>query len=415
VLRAFAVAEGSDYLVMTGGLARTAQTPDAGPITNRTGAVAKDTWVLSTEPETLGGFWLTGAPTQTAEPAAPLPSRAAENMFWLGRYSERAEAAVRLLRVVNGRRTEFQQVSEGPGAEALEALLTALTRVTTTFPGFVGDDAADKLANPGEELLALVVDDTRPGTVAQAITRMFDAVEVLRDQLSVDTWLVIGSMQGRLERLGSVSHDRDDAVATVLNGLLESLLALSGLMAESMVRDHAWQFMETGRRIERALQVTALVGALLTDDHEPAAESLIAESALTAAESIITYRRRYRSHAQVDTLLDLLLADPGNPRSLRFQLDRLDDSVGALDAARRHDDRAAALTRVREAVELLEQIDSRDLSYVSDGARQRLQSFLWEMRQRLFGVADAVGADNFTRLLPQHSMSTPAEPPGWST
>ena len=415
VLRSFAVAAGSDYHVMTGGLARTSQTSSRGPITNRTGAIAKDTWVLSTEPETLGGFWLTGAPTPAAEPAAPLPSRAAENMFWLGRYSERAEAAVRLLRVVNGRRTEFEQVSEGPGAEALEALLEAVTRVTTTFPGFVGDDADQKLADPGEELLSLVVDADRPGTVAQAINRMFVAVEVLRDQLSVDTWLVIGSMQGRLERLESISSDRDDAVTTVLNGLLESLLALSGLMAESMVRDHAWQFMEAGRRVERALQTTALVGALLTVDHEPAAESLIAESALTAAESIITYRRRYRSHAQVVTLLDLLLDDPGNPRSLRFQLDRLDLGVGALDAARRHDDGAAALTRVQGALELLEGVDSSRLAEVADGRRPSLQSFLWEMRQHLLGVADAIGADNFTRLLPQHSMSTPSEPPGWST
>ncbi len=415
VLRTFAVAKASDYLVMTGGLARTARTSDAGPITNRTGAVAKDTWVLSSEPETLGGFWLTGAPSQATEPAAPLPSRAAENMFWLGRYAERAEAAVRLLRVVNGRRTEFEQVAEGPGADALEALLVAVTRVTTTFPGFVGDDAAEKLADPGEELLALVVDDTRPGTVAQAIARMFDSVEVLRDQLSVDTWLVIGSMQGRLERLETVSLDRDDAVTSVLNGLLESLLALAGLMAESMVRDHAWQFMESGRRVERALQITALVGALLTVDYEPAAESLIAESALTAAESIITYRRRYRSHAQVDTLLDLLLSDPGNPRSLRFQLDRLDEGVGALDAARRHDAGAVALTKVREALDMLGGIDSTGLADVSGGTRPGLSSFLWEMRRHLLEIAEAIGADNFTRLLPQQSVTTPSEPPGWST
>ncbi len=415
VLMTFAVAESSDYLVMTGGLARTARTSVPGPITNRTGAVAKDTWVLSTEPETLRGFWLTGAPTHAAEPTAPLPSRAAENMFWLGRYSERAEAAVRLLRVVNGRRTEFQQVTAGPGADALEALLEAVTRVTTTFPGFVGDDAAEKLANPGEELLALVVDEARPGTVAQAINRMFDAVEVLRDQLSVDTWLVIGSMQGRLERLESISHDRDDAVSTVLSGLLESLLALAGLMAESMVRDHAWQFMEAGRRVERALQITALVGALLSVDHEPAAESLIAESALMAAESIITYRRRYRSHAQVDTLLDLLLSDPGNPRSLRFQLDRLAEGVGALDAARRHDPGSIALTKVEEALGMLENVDSTRLADVADDTRPGLSSFLFEMRRHLLSIADAIGADNFTRLLPQQSVTTPSEPPGWST
>ena len=415
VLRTFAVAEDSGFHVMTGGLARTARTSAAGPITNRTGAVAKDTWVLSTEPETLGGFWLTGAPAQAAEPAAPLPSRAAENMFWLGRYAERAEAAVRLLRVVNGRRTEFEQIAHGPGAEALEALLIAVTRITTTFPGFVGDDATAMLADPGEELLALVVDDTRPGTVAQAISKMFDAVEVLRDQLSVDTWLVIGSMQGRLERLETVSNDRDDAVATVLNGLLESLLALAGLMAESMVRDHAWQFMESGRRVERALQVTAIVGALLTVDYEPAAESLIAESTLTAAESIITYRRRYRSHAQVATLLDLLLSDPGNPRSLRFQLDRLAEGIGALDAARRHDMGAGALAKVREALEMLEGIDSERLADVVDGTRPGLQSFLSDIRRLVLAAADAIGADNFTRLLPQHAMSTPSEPPGWST
>ena len=356
-----------------------------------------------------------GAPSRPAEPTAPLPSRAAENMFWLGRYSERAESAVRLLRVVNGRRTEFEQVSRGPGAEALDALLTAVTRVTTTYPGFVGDDAAEKLANPGDELLALVVDENRPGTVAQAINRMFDAVEVLRDQLSVDTWLVIGSMQGRLERLETVSNDRDDAVASVLNGLLESLLALAGLMAESMVRDHAWQFMESGRRVERALQVTALVGALLTVDYEPAAESLIAESTLSAAESIITYRRRYRSHAQVATLLDLLLSDPGNPRSLRFQLDRLDDGVGALDAARGHDADAVALTKVRAALEMLDSMDSTGLVEVADGTRPGLSSFLWQMRRHLLDIADAIGADNFTRLLPQHAMSTPSEPPGWSS
>ncbi len=415
VLRSFAVAEATDYLVMTGGLARTARTSDPGPITNRAGAVAKDAWVLSTEPETIGGFWLTGAPATAVEATAPLPSRAAENMFWLSRYSERAEAAVRLLRVVNGRRTEFEQVSEGPGADALEALLAAVTRVTTTFPGFVGDDAVQKLANPGEELLALVVDEDRPGTVAHAINRMFDAVEVLRDQLSVDTWLVIGSMQGRLERLESVSHDRDDAVTMVLNGLLESLLALAGLMAESMVRDHAWQFMEAGRRVERALQITALVGALLTVDYEPAAESLIAESTLSAAESIITYRRRYRTDAQIATVLDLLLNDPGNPRSLRFQLDRLDEGVGALDAARRHDADAAALSKVRDAVAMLEGVDSTRLAETADGTRPGLQSFLWEMRGNLLGIAEAIGADNFTRLLPQHSMSTPSEPPGWST
>jgi uncharacterized circularly permuted ATP-grasp superfamily protein/uncharacterized alpha-E superfamily protein len=413
VLRTFAVADGEDFLVMTGGLARTSST--TGPITNQRGAIAKDTWILSTEPESAGGFWLTGVGAPTAEPAAPLPSRAAENMFWLGRYSERAEAAVRLLRVVNTRRTEFEHAGSGPGVEAVAALLEGVTRVTTTYPGFVGDDAAAKLADPSVELFSLVVDANRPGTVAQATEKMFAAVEVLRDQLSVDTWLVIGSMQRSLERLERITAERDDAVDTVLSGLLESLLALAGLMAESMVRDHAWQFLEGGRRLERALQLTGLVAALLTTERDPSTESIVAESTLMAAESIITYRRRYRSHAQVSTLLDLLLLDPGNPRSLRYQLDRLVDTIGALDAARRDESTSLASALAFEASAVLDDIDTTILAGSVDGGfRLHLGRFLDEIRNLLLRIADAIGADNFTRLLPQHAVSTPAEPPVWN-
>jgi hypothetical protein len=169
VLRTFAVADDDGYHVMTGGLARTARTDDPGPISNATGAIAKDTWVLTTRPESLGGFWLTGAPEETTDAVAPLPARAAENMFWLGRYAERAEATVRLIRVVNGRRTEFDQHStSGPGDEVVRTLLEGLTRVTTTFPGFVGDHAAELIDRPEDELFSLIVDAARPGTVAQA-------------------------------------------------------------------------------------------------------------------------------------------------------------------------------------------------------------------------------------------------------
>ena len=124
---------------MPGGLTRVA--PDAGlnPISNQAGAITKDTWVLASEPEPLTGFWLQPGPAvEGIDPMSSIPSRAAENLCWLGRYAERAEALTRLLRAVHDRRNEFEGSGNPAGVASLRALLVALTQVTATFPGFVG-------------------------------------------------------------------------------------------------------------------------------------------------------------------------------------------------------------------------------------------------------------------------------------
>ena len=190
----------------------------------------------------------------------------------------------------------------------------------------MGDDAAERIAEPGPEIRALLVDADRPGSVAHSVRRLLDAAAQVRDQLSNDTWLVIGHLDRDLAEL-----DRNLPVAAVTGALgrvMAAMLALSGLSAESMVRDDGWQFMEAGRRLERALQLCALLRPRSPPAATTATDSLVIESVLTAAESIVTYRRRYRSQAQVETLLDLLVLDVTNPRSLAYQVERLADAVG---------------------------------------------------------------------------------------
>jgi uncharacterized circularly permuted ATP-grasp superfamily protein/uncharacterized alpha-E superfamily protein len=412
VLRTFAVAREHSYSVMTGGLARSAPADDVSPITNPAGAIAKDTWVLSSEPESLSGFWIGGTPGPIATAATPLPARAAENLFWLGRYAERAEATVRLLRTVHARRTELQHVQPGPGSAALVTMLQAVTRVTGCYPGFVGDDAGVLLADPGDELLAVVADQHRVGAVAHAVARMFDAIDVVRDQLSIDTWLVVGSLQRELARIDDAAADREEVVIGVLNAVLHGLLALSGLAADSLIRDHGWHFMDAGRRIERGLQLTTLVGALLGERHDRATESIVTESTLVTAESIITYRRRYRSHALVSTVLDMLFSDAGNPRALRFQLDRLSEDVAVLDGGRPDPATSQAAAAVYEATTIVHRMDPARLATPDgNGRRTELERFAATMNDILTRVSNAIGADNFTRLLPQHSVVAPAESP----
>lgn len=413
VLRTFAVAHGDSYVAMAGGLARTATNDHRAPIVNPAGAHSKDTWVLGVESEREAEFWPAEPELPAQAPIKALPARAAEHLFWLGRYAERAEATVRLLRAINERRDEFENAPAGPGPACLTVLLEALTRVTGTYPGFVGDDAASLFDDPTNELFSLVVDERRPGTVAHAIHHMFDAIDIVRDQMSTDTWLVVGSLQRVLEGLDHDTGDRDEAMTTVLNELLHGLLSLSGLMNESMVRDHGWQFMDAGRRIERALQVTSLVGATVGTERSAPVESLVLESVLIAAESIITSRRRYRSRALVSTTIDLLFSDSGNPRSLRFQIDRLDHGLARFGADRPAGSTSFARPLLARVAGLVEEMNCEQLAATDDdGHRHELESFVETVRAELSTASEAIEAESFIRLQPQHTMIGPIAAPG---
>ncbi len=302
VLRAFAIARRDSYVVMPGGLTRVGPGYERGRISNQAGAITKDTWVLASEPETLSAFWLQSGPAVAGvDPMASISSRAAENLWWLGRYAERAESQTRLLRTVIDRANEFSAASNPAGVATLEALRGALDRVA-------GAQA----------------------TLAQPVRALLDNAAAVRDQLSRDTWLVIGPLERVLDAIDRPLRDLEGHTQGALQQVIQSLLALGGLGVESMVRDLGWRFMDAGRRLERSLQLLALLQATVGEDRGRATDSLVLESVLSAAESIITYRFRYRSHAQLETVLELLLLDSGNPRSLAYQLERLTEDLDAL-------------------------------------------------------------------------------------
>jgi uncharacterized circularly permuted ATP-grasp superfamily protein/uncharacterized alpha-E superfamily protein len=372
VLRAFAVPRGSSYVVMPGGLTRVAPDAGRGRISAQAGAVSKDTWVLASEPERPTGFWLqTGPATQGLRPGALIPSRVAENMWWLGRYAERAEAVTRLQRVVLDRRNEFAAGTSEPGAQALEVLLRAAEDVEAT-----------------------------PAMLADAAERLVAAADAVRDQLSRDTWLVLGPLM-------EWTQDPERSTQFALAQVMQSLLALSGLCEQSMERDLGWRHLDAGRRLERSLQLLALLQSTVTQARDTATDSLLLESVLTAAESIITYRRRYRSHAQLQTLLDLLLTDEDNPRSVGHSLARLAEDLDAMppggDGALREDQRhllsGSTTLRLARTAELAAS-DER-------GARPALEAFLAELTQGLLRTAEAVERVHVVHRLPQRRLPTP--------
>jgi uncharacterized circularly permuted ATP-grasp superfamily protein/uncharacterized alpha-E superfamily protein len=418
VLRAFAVARQDSYSAMPGGLTRVAASATAPApanaaasgrsprISNQAGAISKDTWVLASEPEKLSGFWLaSGPPVAAVDPAASMSSRAAENLFWMGRYAERAEAVARLVRSAHDRRNDFQRGANPGGTECLQVLLTALTRVSSTYPGFVGEGASDRLSSPGAELFNLVVDEDRPGTLGHAVRHLLGAAQAVRDQLGADIWMALGTIESEVRELRTSDPDHLMVVQHSLGRIMQGLLALSGLFGEGMVRDPGWRFMDAGRRLERGQQLLALLRATITVERSTAADSLLFESVLIATESIITYRRRYRSHAQLETLLDLLLADADNPRSLAYQLDQLATDM-RLVPRRNNSPRLSEPERlVLEASTAIHLADTTVLAQPrEDGSRAELDSFLSRLLELFYRAADAIDMDHFVHLPPQQAL-----------
>jgi uncharacterized circularly permuted ATP-grasp superfamily protein/uncharacterized alpha-E superfamily protein len=415
LLRAFAVAKDGGYRLMTGGLGRVSARPDSVLVSSAAGSLAKDVWVLSAQ-----------AAVAWSPPSAPdvgpvpqvgeaVPStRAAEDLFWLGRYAERTEDAVRLLRVLDDLAEDWTSRPGTPGNLSLRILLETVTVVTTTFPGFTGPGAAALLDDPRRELLALVVDADRPGTLAHGVARTVEAAHAVRDQLSLDTWVVLGSLERVLGEMREAAADGvEQPLQPPLARMLEGLLALAGLGAESMVRDVGWYFMDAGRRLERALQVAALLRNAIAPSGGPpvatAVEALVLESVLIAGESIITYRRRHQGRPQLAGVADLLLADRHNPRSVAHQLDRFADDLvhlppeaaaavaagAGLQGSASRDRLAAVQARLRE-------VDTTDAG--------RFAAALGDLHSALSDLAATFARVHFVHTAPQRPL---AGSPGW--
>ncbi|WP_050671045.1 circularly permuted type 2 ATP-grasp protein [Luteipulveratus halotolerans] len=395
VLRSFAVAHGSDYVFLPGGLARVASEAGQHVVAGSSGALAKDVWVLAA-PDAADA----GAPTRSerlspvssaaAAPTAGLAPRVAEDLFWLGRYAERAEGTARVLKVADDLTEDYVGRPGSLGAVAMSAILDAVDAVTTV-PRDTDADSAHL-----DRLRALVTDRRTTGTVGFAVDRLVQAAQQVRDQLSLDTWPVLN----RLEETLAAEETEESQLQALLEQLIESLLALAGVVAQSMIRDRTWAYLDAGSRIERSQLTVALLASTLAVDRSPVIEGQVTEAVLVAGESVITHRRRSAAGlgpaSPVHSALDLLLRDGDNPRSVVYQLDRL-----AVDLELIGDE-----DRARTAVELRSRLVGTSLHELAGHDRAPLAALLTELDTDLRDLADAIGRHHFVRKATQRTHLT---------
>ncbi|MDD2659221.1 MAG: circularly permuted type 2 ATP-grasp protein [Methylococcales bacterium] len=330
VLRTFIVASGNDYEVMPGGLTRVARQKDNFIVSNQAGGVSKDTWVLATEPDKSVSFWTQPRRNQLIDAfTEPLTSRSADNLFWVGRHLERIESAARLLRTILLKLRERLEFKDPIDNDCLNVLLRTLTQVTGTYPGFVKGNA-QLLKTPEEELLSVVRDIHRKGSLTANIQDFFQAAFGIRDLWSHDTWRSIDNIQRRWQQRVINNGINIEELQKNLDELITGIVAFTGLTNESMTREAAWVMLDSGRRLERALALIALIRSTLALRHEDALQNQVLEAVLVSTDSLTIYQRRYRSYIQLPMVLELLLMDETHPRSVAYQLQQLSIHVDAL-------------------------------------------------------------------------------------
>jgi uncharacterized alpha-E superfamily protein len=191
--------------------------------------------------------------------------------------------------------------------------------------------------DPGLEtrVLTALFDRARIESVGGAVAALHRIAWLLRDRISPDAWRALAGLEQDFVEPATHPALRVSEAIDLLDGAIARLAAFTGIAMESMTRGLGWQFLDIGRRLERGIQIVSLLrlGLVEPTDDEPRRLGNVLE----VADSAMTYRSRYQTSLEVPLVLDLLLADEANPRSLAFQLEQLEDRFRGLPRAPRRD------------------------------------------------------------------------------
>ncbi|WP_193771010.1 circularly permuted type 2 ATP-grasp protein [Candidatus Magnetaquicoccus inordinatus] len=330
ILRTFATAGRLGVEVMPGGLARMITEPEQIHTFDDPSGITKDVWVISHNQVVTRTNRM--PMERLSEPSifsGDISSRMAENLFWAGRYAERGEYTLRLLRMLLLLpRPEGNEQGENAELDAMRLLYSALTQVTASEPGFTGEGAEQRFCNPEEEFRSLIVAQDRPGSLYSSIRALLLAAHRVRERLSNDTWRVLNQLMALHQSLGR--HKLTADMVGEMESLITAFAALAGLAQENMTRGLGWRFLDLGRRVERAIYQVELLRATLIRPLSAEGERFLLDALLSISDSSITYRRRYRTHLAIKPFLELILLDETNPRSLASQLALMNEHVAAL-------------------------------------------------------------------------------------
>jgi uncharacterized circularly permuted ATP-grasp superfamily protein/uncharacterized alpha-E superfamily protein len=394
VLRVFAAWDGESYQVLPGGLTRVSAAGGSAFACSQSSGT-KDTWVLGEIPATTEAPLSAELSLDVQPIRVSLPSGVAENLYWLGRYTERIESRARLVRALLPALRAEEDVGHSP---SLDAVLHILSRLGYLPPEIYSASLAEQLWGIQRLLSSMVYDRTRTSVIGWNLEQLQRVARQLKECLSPDTWRVLQQVESDFSRsLPADPNQRNLALMNLLDTAIITLSAFAGLVMENMTRGEGWRFLEIGRRLERTLQLAELLRCCIAE--APAESESDLRILLHVADSSITYRNRYFSLLRTDHVLELLLTDESNPRSVSFQLAALGEHIqnlpkpGEGGAGIEPDLIGRTLTAIRE-------VRVKDLCRLSEGSLEALAHLLRQLTMDMYGLSDALTARYVRHVVP---------------
>jgi len=405
-VRVFVAAGEDGFTLLPGGIALTLD-PGRAVSLSAPDARTRDVWVVSDgETPPHRSLWQpTIATARVQRSQRVIQSRVADDLFWLGRYGERSDWIMRVLRSALQRLEQDYNLSDSSGAAraCLEALLTN-DEVTGLPPREVSNAVAiERMAH----LLISAKDGKR--TLDKTVGSLYRVANLTRDRLSFEGWHALSRFGPEEEWRRSIMSARPEAAFDLLEDGLSWLAAFSGLMHENMTRNYGWAFIDMGRRLERAYNLCQAILSLFSKGLDREEETGRLVFLLELADSFITYRSRYRLDPMLALVLDLLLLDETNPRSLAYQLSAVSSHLAALPQSKQ----GAGLTEERRLI--LSMLTSSRLAeverFAEDETRELLQAAMREQIQLLPQLTTAIERRYFNLTDEQpHRVHTRSDP-----
>ena len=396
VLRTYVLNTGHGWTVIPGGLVRVAEA-EGSVVSMQRGGHSKDAWVLSDGPvDTFSLLHPRDQPVPLRRVARAVPSSVADNVYWLGRYAERAENIARILRTMTPRVRRAQAAELG----CLVRLHACLESRHSKLPKTRGRIATREELEA--ELISLTSDPKRPDSLVSTLREVARIGGNVRERLSADMMLLIGRLRASVP-IQEGARTEFLEYPGMLTGCLELMSAFSGMERENINRGLGWFFLNIGRRLERAIYLARQLRELtipLAEQDWPLLECL-----LEVGDSSMTYRTRYYTTLQPLAVLDVLMADETNPRSLDFQLGHLADLYGKLPRHQPED-----LREMQNVVATLRAVDLRAIRYPLPGAPRKprpdglaqLRRFLTDLERLL-----PSWSNNLSSLYFSHARTLP--------
>ena len=346
MLRIFLARTPAGWQVMPGGFARVGQSTSPGSIAMRNGSSVADVWVVDDKPVPRPTLLRHEGKAFIRTNPGILPARAADNLYWLGRYVERTEGTLRLLRAYHGRL-----------AETGDGTIPLLKLVRRVLAGY-----------------GIALDKPLPDAVTGCIDAAIGSAGKIRDRFSMDGWSALVDLSSTVQQLSENVSEGDDA-ARAASVLIRKLTGFSGLVNDNMYRTTGWRFLCIGQAVERAINITGWLAALTPPDAPDGALDLLIE----VGDCVMTHRRRYAMVTR-ESVCDLLVLDALNPRAVLFEIERLQEHTAMLPAAR---DEARLAPLARSLLRLRADLATADAENIT-------AALLSDVRKRVAALSDII-------------------------